>query len=49
MTKKGHSGKQTHTQPQSAITGMFVTQTYANKHPKTTFTEAIKRPNPKKK
>ena len=29
-------------QPQSAVTGKYVTQTYANKHPKTTFTEKPK-------
>ncbi len=41
-------GKQTHVQPQSAITGRFVTQQYANTHPKTTFTEKPK-PSGKKK
>ena len=41
-------GKQTHSQPQSAITGRYVTQAYANRHPKTTFTEKPK-PGGKKK
>ena len=36
MAGKKSGSKQ---QPQSAATGKFVTQDYANKHPKTTFTE----------
>ena len=42
----GNKGGQTHPQPQSAKTGRFVTQDYANKHPNTTFTE---KPKPSKK
>ncbi len=38
----GSKGGQTHSQPQSAITGRFVTQTYANRHPNKTFTEKPK-------
>jgi hypothetical protein len=34
---------QTHSQPQSAVTGKYVTSTYAAKHPKTTFTEKPKK------
>ncbi len=45
---KAKSGKPTHNQPQSAVTGKFVTQAYADKHPKTTFTENHKN-LPKKK
>jgi hypothetical protein len=37
-TKKGGSKPQ----PQSADTGRFVTRAYADKHPKTTFTEKPK-------
>ncbi|MDP4282887.1 MAG: multidrug transporter [Bacteroidota bacterium] len=39
---KSGGSKQPHSQPQSAITGKYVTETYANKHPKTTFTEKPK-------
>lgn len=45
---KGGGGKQTHPQPQSAVTGQFVTQQYANSHPNTTFTITPK-PAPKKR
>ena len=38
---KGSKG-QTHTQPQSAVTGQYVTKQYAATHPKTTFTEKPK-------
>lgn len=34
---------QTHPQPQSASTGKFVTKEFADKHPKTTFTEKPKK------
>lgn len=47
---KSNGGGKNHNQPQSAITGRFVTQTYANRHPNTTFTEKPKpKPSPKKK
>lgn len=39
---KSSKGK-THNQPQSAVTGKFVTKSYAAKHPKTTFTEKPKK------
>ena len=42
-------GKQTHPQPQSAITGKYVTEKYAQQHPKTTFTEKPKNSSSKKK
>ena len=43
MAKSSSSGKgQTHPQPQSAITGKYVTEKYAATHPKTTFTEKPK-------
>ena len=50
MAKSSSSGKggQTHSQPQSAVTGRYVTQSYANTHPKTTFTEKPKPSNGKK-
>ena len=44
---KSNSKGQSHAQPQSAATGQFVTQAYANAHPKTTFTEKPK-PSSKK-
>lgn len=37
---------QTHSQPQSAATGKFVTEKYAQQHPKTTFTEKPKTKKP---
>ncbi len=48
MAKSGNSngGKQTHSQPQDAGTGKYVTKEYAKEHPKTTFTE---KPKPTKK
>jgi hypothetical protein len=43
MAKSSSGGKgQTHPQPQSAITGKYVTEKYAVTHPKTTFTEKPK-------
>ena len=33
----------------SAITGKFVTQSYANKHPRTTMAETVKMPSKKGK
>lgn len=44
-SSKGGSSKPT-PQPQSAITGQYVTQAYADKHPKTTVTIT---PKPTKK
>ncbi len=46
MAKSGNNSKgndKPHSQPQDAGTGRFVTKEYAEKHPKTTFTEAPKK------
>lgn len=48
MAKSKGGSKQPHPQPQSADTGRYVTKDYADKHPKTTFTEKPK-PNSGKK
>jgi len=37
------SAPQTKTVARSAVTGKFVTKTYATKHPQTTETERVKR------
>ncbi len=42
MAKGNSKSGQTHSQPQSAITGRFVKESYAKSHPKTTFTEKPK-------
>lgn len=39
MAKTNGGSKAPHPQPQSAVTGKYVTNAYASKHPKTTFTE----------
>ncbi len=47
MARKGKAGRP-HPQPQSAKTGKFVTESYAKKHPGTTFTEGGKKGGAKK-
>lgn len=47
MAKTGKPGNP-HPQPQDAGTGKYVTKEYAEKHPKTTFTEKPKKPDTKK-
>jgi hypothetical protein len=45
MANKGKTGKV----QRSAVTGQFVTQEYARRHPKTTVTETVKAPPKRKK
>lgn len=41
--------KKTHKANRSAVSGEFVTETYAKKHKKTTVEETVKNATPKKK
>jgi hypothetical protein len=42
MAKSKGGSKQPHPQPQSAKTGKFIKDSYAKKHPDSTFTEKRK-------
>jgi hypothetical protein len=50
-SKEGHMAKKTTTKTvnRDAGTGKFVSEKYTQKHPKTTVTEKVKKPAPKKK
>lgn len=39
MVKTKSGSSKPHAQPQNAVTGRYVTQPYADRHPRTTFTE----------